>query len=135
MSCKRPQTVVNRRVDEPYVCNQPLRLRANEFKILDFGTNLVGFFGASVTVHTPAKLYFTFDETLTDGDVDFKRLMCVNIVAYTLAPGSYKLETFEPYTLRFLKLMVLEGECEVDSRISAGIHRPRRLDRSLSLER
>jgi alpha-L-rhamnosidase len=114
LELQRTETIVNRRVDEPYVWNQVLRLRTNEFKILDFGTNLVGFFGARVTVHTPAKLYFTFDETLTDGDVDFKRLMCVNIVAYELAPGSYKLETFEPYTLRFLKLMLLEGECEVD---------------------
>ncbi|MGC2399311.1 MAG: hypothetical protein WA510_06000, partial [Acidobacteriaceae bacterium] len=114
LELQKTETIVNHRVDEPYVCNQALRLRTNEFKILDFGTNLVGFFGASVTVHTPAKVYFTFDETLTDGDVDFTRLMCVNIVAYTLAPGSYKLETFEPYTLRFLKLMVLEGECEVD---------------------
>jgi alpha-L-rhamnosidase len=107
------ETTANQRVDEPYVFDRALRLRASEFKILDFGINLVGFFGASVTVHTPAKLYFTFDETLSEGDVDFKRLMCVNIVAYTLAPGSYKLETFEPYTLRFLKMMVLEGECEV----------------------
>ena len=49
-----------------------------------------------------------------DGDVDFKRLMCVNVVAYTLAPGEYNLETFEPYGLEFLKLMVLSGECEVD---------------------
>ena len=114
LELQKTETVVNHRVEEPYVYNQALRLRTNEFKILDFGTNLVGFLGASLTVHTPAKLYFTFDETLTDGDVDFKRLMCVNIVAYTLAPGSYKLETFEPYALRFLKLMVLEGECEAD---------------------
>ncbi len=114
LELQKTETVVNRRIDEPYLWNQPLRLRTNEFKTLDFGINLVGFFGASVTVHTSTKLYFTFDETLTNGDVDFKRLMCVNIVAYTLAPGSYKLETFEPYTLRFLKLMVLEGECEVD---------------------
>jgi alpha-L-rhamnosidase len=74
---------------------------------------VVGFFGAKVTVQSPTKLYFTFDETLTNGDVDFTRLMCVNIVAYTLAPGTYNLECFEPYTLRFLKLMVLEGACEV----------------------
>ncbi len=114
LELQKTQTIVNHRVDEPYVCNRALQLRTNEFRILDFGTNLVGFFGANVTVHTPTKLYFTFDETLTGGDVDFKRLMCVNIVAYTLAPGSYRLETFEPYTLRFLKLMVLEGECEVD---------------------
>ena len=31
-----------------------------------------------------------------------------NVVAYTLAPGEYNLETFEPYGLEFLKLMVLE---------------------------
>jgi alpha-L-rhamnosidase len=71
-------------------------------------------FSARVSVHVPTKLYFTFDETLVEGDVDFKRLMCVNIVAYTLAPGVYNLETFEPYALRFLKLMVLAGEREVD---------------------
>src|SRR5262249_5753745 len=55
-----------------------------------------------------------FDETLTDGDVDFTRLMCVNIIAYTLAPGTYSVESFEPYVLRFLKLMVTEGECQVE---------------------
>jgi alpha-L-rhamnosidase len=114
LELQKVENVTNHRIDEPYVYDQAIQLVANEFKILDFGTNLVGFFGASVTVHTPTKLYFTFDETLTDGDVDFKRLMCVNIVAYSLAPGSYKLETFEPYTLRFLKPMVIEGECEID---------------------
>ena len=35
----------------------------------------------------------------SDGDVDFKRLMCCNVLAYTLAPGEYHLETFEPYGL------------------------------------
>ncbi|HXW16281.1 MAG TPA: hypothetical protein VEN79_17365, partial [Terriglobia bacterium] len=110
LELQKTQTTVNNRIDQPYVCNQPIRLSASHFKTLDFGTNLPGFFGAHVTVHTPTKLYFTFDETLVDGDVDFKRLMCVNVVAYTLAPGEYNLETFEPYGLEFLKLMVLSGE-------------------------
>jgi alpha-L-rhamnosidase len=114
LELQKTETGISNRVDEPYVCDESLRFSANEFKTLDFGTDLAGFIGASVKVRTTTKLYFTFDETLTDGDVDFKRLRCVNIVAYTLAPGSYKLEAFEPYTLRFLKLMVLEGECEVD---------------------
>lgn len=114
LELQRMQTTVNHRVDEPYACDNPIRLKANEFKTLDFGTDLPGFFGAHVTAHAPTKLYFTFDETLTDGDVDFKRLMCDNIVAYTLAPGKYHLETFEPYGLEFLKLMVTEGECDVD---------------------
>ncbi len=111
--------------------SNPIRLTANEFKIVDFGTNLTGFFGASVIVRNPAKLYFTFDETLSNGDIDFTRLMCVNIVAYTLAPGSYKLGIFEPYVLRFLKLMVLEGECEVNRYLSPRIYSAGCLDRAL----
>jgi alpha-L-rhamnosidase len=115
LELQRTETAVNKRVDEPYVCDNPIRLKANEFKTLDFGTDLPGFFGAHVTAHAPTKLYFTFDETLTDGEVDFKRPMCDNVVAYTLAPGEYHLETFEPYGLEFLKLMVTEGECDVDN--------------------
>jgi len=114
LELQKTATTLKHRTDEPYVPDQPLRLSAGQFKTLDFGTNLAGFFGARVSLQAPSKLYFTFDETLVDGDVDFKRLMCVNIVAYTLAPGVYHLETFEPYGLRFLKLMVLERECEVD---------------------
>ena len=114
LELQKTRATVNNRVDTPYQCEQPIRLKANQFKTLDFGTNLPGFFGAHVKVHAPTRLCFTFDETLTNGDVDFTRLMCCNIIAYTLAPGSYDLETFEPYGLEFLKLMVLEGECEID---------------------
>ncbi|MGD0227054.1 MAG: hypothetical protein ABSF71_32405 [Terriglobia bacterium] len=114
LELQKTETTRNNRIDEPYVPDQPIRLGAGQFKTLDFGTVLPGFFGAHVTVRTPTKLYFTFDETLVEGDVDFKRLMCVNVVAYSLAPGVYNLETFEPYGLQFLRLMILTGECEVD---------------------
>jgi alpha-L-rhamnosidase len=113
LELQKTESVVNNRIDQQYVWDQSLHIDVNEFKTLDFGTDIVGFFGARVTVTTPTKLYFTFDETLTKGDIDFTRLMCVNIVAYTLAPGTYNLECFEPYTMRFLKLMVLEGACDV----------------------
>ncbi len=114
LELQKAKTTVNNRIDVPYACDQPLHLTAGRFRTLDFGTDVAGFFGAHVTAHTHTKLYFVFDETLTDGDVDFKRLMCDNIVAYTLAPGTHDVETFEPYGLEFLKLMVLEGECSVD---------------------
>jgi alpha-L-rhamnosidase len=97
----------------PTAWNDQLHLAPHSFRILDLGTNLTGFLGATVTVLRPTRLYFTFDEILTGGDVDFKRLGCVNIVIYDLAPGSYRLESFEPYTLRYLKLLVEDGECDV----------------------
>lgn len=113
LELQKTKTTTNNRIDMQYTPEDSLRIGANHFKIFDFGTNLTGFFGTHVKVHSPTKLYLTFDETLINGDVDFKRLMCVNVVAYTLAPGDYTLETFEPYVLRFLKLMVLEGDSEI----------------------
>ncbi len=88
-------------------------LTENAFCIVDLGTNLTGFIEASVRCTKPTKLYLTFDEILTDGDVDFKRLGCVNAVGYELQPGTYHLESFEPYTLRYLEVNVLQGDCEV----------------------
>jgi alpha-L-rhamnosidase len=89
------------------------KLKANTHRILDLGTNLTGFIGAKVIALSKTRLFLAFDEILTDGDVNFKRLGCVNTVLYELEPGTYSVETFEPYTLRYLKFIVLEGECEV----------------------
>ncbi|MEO6005075.1 MAG: alpha-L-rhamnosidase C-terminal domain-containing protein [Opitutus sp.] len=88
-------------------------LKPNSYRILDFGVNATGFIGLQVNARSRTRLFVTFDEILTKGDVDFKRLDCVNIVQYELEPGAHVLESFEPYTLRYLKLIVLEGECEV----------------------
>jgi alpha-L-rhamnosidase len=90
-----------------------ISLKSNSFHILDFGVNLTGFIGTRLTVLTKTRLFLTFDEILSNGDVDWKRLDCVNIVAYELEPGIYNVESFEPYTLRYLKLLVLEGECKI----------------------
>ena len=91
----------------------PFTLKANAYRTLDFGVNLTGFLGATVTVKSKTRLFFTFDEILTKDDVDCARLSCVNIVLYELEPGTYTVESFEPYTLRYLKLIALEGECEI----------------------
>ncbi len=90
-----------------------LRLPRNSWHILDLGVNRTGFLGATVRCRKPARLFFTFDEILTGGDVDFMRYECANIVAYELPAGEFRLESFEPYTLRYLKLIALDGECEL----------------------
>jgi alpha-L-rhamnosidase len=100
-------------LEEPYSWTAAFPLGTKSFHLFDFGTDLTGFIGARVRVRTPTRLYLTFDEMLVNGDIDFKRLETVNIIAYELGPGDYHLETFEPYTLRFLKLLALEGECEI----------------------
>lgn len=98
-----------------------LRLNANTYCILDFGTNLTGFIGLKLArrldseAHNrgPARVLLAFDEILSNGDVDFKRLGCVN--AIDLEGVSIHFESFEPYTLRYLKVMVLGEDCELES--------------------
>lgn len=102
-------------LNQPYEWGTPIRLNTNSYSILDFGTNLTGFIGAKVNCAEKTRLYLTFDEILTEGDVDWKRLGCVNAVLYELEKGEYALESFEPYTLRYLKAIVLEGSCEIES--------------------
>ena len=100
-------------VNQPYAPGEPLALRGNGYEITDLGCNLTGFIGARVHCHSKTRLVFAFDEILSNGDVDFKRLGCVNAVVWELEPGAYELESFEPYTLRYLKLMSLGGDCDV----------------------
>ncbi len=99
---------------EAYVPGQPFSLAGNSFRTMDFGTNLTGFAGIRIRCAAPVRLYLTFDEILTGGDVDFKRMGSVNAIGYELAPGTYTLESFEPYTFRYLKIIVLEGACDVE---------------------
>jgi alpha-L-rhamnosidase len=98
---------------KPYRLAEPIALPRNTYQILDFGTNLTGFLGAELNCRSNTRILLTFDEILSRDDVDFKRLGCVNAVVYELKPGTYRVETFEPYTLRYLKLMALDGDCEV----------------------
>ena len=97
----------------PYDPEASLDLSAGSCHILDLGGDCTGFIGFSAVVHEPTKLLVSFDEVLTENDVNFMRLGCIQIVSYDLAPGTYSLESFEPYVLRYLKFQTLSGGCSV----------------------
>jgi len=105
----------NQTVNQPWTPGDTQVVKSNAWQIVDFGRNLTGFLGEKIVCHSKTRLFLTFDEILSNGDVDFKRLGCVNIVSYELEPGSYDLESIEPYTLRYLKVIVLAGECEIQN--------------------
>ena len=94
--------------------DQAIPFEAGSFRIFDFGANLAGFVGARITCDRKTRVFLTFDEILSGGDVDFKRFQCVNLVSYDLEPGVYDLESIEPYGLRYLKVTVLDGACRVE---------------------
>ena len=82
--------------------------------MLDAGLNDTGFFGATVDVKTPGRLILTFDEILSDGEVDPCRMGCCNVVEWVFVkPGRYQIETIEPYVWRYANLFVRSGELMV----------------------
>jgi len=91
-----------------------IALRSGGYRILDLGRNLTGFPGLAATCTLHTELRLAFDEILSGDDVDFKRLGAVSAISYSLEPGTYHLEALEPYTLRYLKLIALEGDCRVE---------------------
>lgn len=91
---------------------QSLPLQAGEAALFAFGRNLTGFVGLEWTVSEKSRIALTFDEILTeDGDVDHLRLDVANVIYASCEPGTYSLESLEPYTLQYLKVLVLEGGC------------------------
>jgi len=93
--------------------NQSFNMKAWSYKILGFDMNTSGFIGFKAKCSEPVLLYLVFDEMLTNGDVSFNRLNCVNAVKYELCPGSHNLMTLECYTLKYLKIVVQNGDCTI----------------------
>ncbi len=97
----------------PYQPDQPVEVAPMGFQTLDFGQDLSGFLGAEIVCTEAGRIYLTFDEILRNGELDFRRMGTVNAVGYDLVPGTYRVESFEPYTLRFLKALALSGRFEL----------------------
>jgi alpha-L-rhamnosidase len=89
---------------------------ARRFETFDFGSNLAGFIRIKFRCEARARLAIVFDEVLTNGDVSFSRLRCNNVIWIDAGAGQHEVETFEPYTMRYVKLMCLDGgACRVDA--------------------
>ncbi|MBQ8577545.1 MAG: hypothetical protein IJ449_06230 [Clostridia bacterium] len=101
---------------EPTAVPDVITLEKDRFATVKLNSNLTGFIGAHVKAKKHTTLIITFDE-LFDGDVNTWRMGCVNIVRYDLDAGEYDLLTMEPFTMQYLKYMVVDGEAEI-----SGIH-------------
>jgi len=115
---QRLETAAKERTDRPLDAQSRIALADGGFSLIDFGRNNSGFFGATLRCDAPVRVHFVFDEILAGEDVSVTRLSCCNVVTYDLtAAGTYRVECFEPYTLRYLKVIAAGGACEV-----AGLH-------------
>ena len=83
------------------------------WEIRDLGVNLTGFVQLNVSCSKPVRMLAAFDEVLLGGEIDLSRNDTLNFVYYELQPGDYALESIEPYTFRYLKIMVLDGTAKI----------------------
>ncbi|MBQ4109450.1 MAG: hypothetical protein IJC74_01065 [Clostridia bacterium] len=88
-------------------------IRNNTFKVFDMGINTTGIIDFEISVNSDTEVYFTFDEILKDGFVDYTRMECCNVIIWHLKKGKYHITSFEPYTLRYLCASVFGSEAEI----------------------
>ncbi len=82
-------------------------LETGSFQLFDFKVNGCGFLSLELTACTDCTLYVTFDEILTDSDVDPFRLNCINCVKYVCKAGEYRAISLEPYVFRYAKIFCM----------------------------
>lgn len=91
-------------------------LKSNQFEILSFLCEKTGFITADINCLSDSTLYFLFDEILTDsGDIDPLRLDCCNVIKINLKRGDYRFMSAEPYGFKYIKLICLGGELEINN--------------------
>ena len=113
--------------------NRSLDLAEHQAVIFDLKRNRSGFIQCELNCPKDAYILVSFDERLTDeGDVDSSRFGCLNVVSYQLKAGTYQLESFAPYTARFIKIHSYQGSCQISSCSMRAYENPRMFDQSYS---
>jgi alpha-L-rhamnosidase len=86
------------------------------FHLHDFGVNLTGFIGLKLRAEKPTRLLVTFDELRSGphGSVDPHRPRCVSAIQIDLSAGTHEIETFEPYTQRYLQVHALDAAVTIE---------------------
>lgn len=98
-----------------FVNSKSKSIEPDTFVIYDFGASVTGLIGGLFECMQSSKIYILFSETLTDNDVVLNKYDDINnIVVYDLEPGKYNFETIEPYSLRYLKIIVKNSDCQVN---------------------
>lgn len=90
-----------------------VKLSVDEYVTYSFGKNLSGVVEFTVECPEDTTLYMTFDEIQAEGDYGFRWKHTANVVIWNLKPGNYRLITFEPYTMQYLRFASIGGSCSL----------------------
>lgn len=94
-------------------------LGTGQYGVWDFANSETGFIGLKINIENTCKFYVIFDEVNSSEDavnaplnISFTRNASYNVIGYELQAGTYDLLSFEPYTAKFIKIIVEEGKAE-----------------------
>lgn len=80
--------------------------------LYDFSRCVTGFITVKAKCEKESQIFMCFDEVLTENDVSLTRYNCNNVVKWKIR-GEHVLQTFEPYEMRYLKI-VSDNEISVE---------------------
>lgn len=86
---------------------------SDSYSLYELQNNFTGFLQIEISCQVRCILYALFDELLVNNDVNCVRLGNCNCVKYYLQPGKYTLLTFQPYTMKYIKILV-RGQAKVE---------------------
>ncbi len=106
ISCDEIAKLTYMPFDEEISTPQNVVISADCYATYSLPCEKTGFLQLEVECTEDTQLMVAFDEILTDGDVtDFTRLRAINAVIWYLKKGSYVLTTYEPYSMKYLKVI------------------------------
>lgn len=87
----------------------------NSYIIYEFPHNATGMLALDVTVERDTELYLAFDEIKNGNMIKPTRCRVCNIVKFHLPEGRQKIHTFEVYTLKYLQVIAVGGNCKINT--------------------
>ncbi|MDP4152794.1 MAG: hypothetical protein Q8865_05035 [Bacillota bacterium] len=106
-------------IAEKTLINAPFKakhLPERGYLTAEFSRMYTGFIGLDISCRKDSSIMIVFDEMLYNGDVDLTRSgnRCVNVIIYELKAGNYHLESFEPYSVKAVKVVATSGDAELN---------------------
>ena len=94
-------------------------LEANCFETYELNVSKTGFLEIDLECYDDSEVYFIFDEIDSSNDecvsILFYRNTTHNIISYELCKGHHKHISFEPYTMKYLRVIVKKGTIKVNN--------------------
>lgn len=90
-------------------------LGEKEFYIFSLVGERTGFISLDIDCKQAGSLYITFDEILSDGDVNSYRMDCCNVIQLDMQEGHHSFTSMECYGFKYIKLTAKSGDFDINN--------------------